>query len=170
MSRPSESARCTGSHVEIAACVEKLAREHREGALVAIQGEAIPRDEALERRAFEALVCAAHARLELASCATTSWLRHEAVIEGSREALLSIGGQLFEALVAHSETTRLKWSVIMTRIFPGEGERTLFCDPGYDLREQSSSALFWVEPCAKPDWRKSQRYPTTTVLRVAARG
>ncbi len=81
-------------------CVENLARERREGALVVIKGEAIPREEAVERRAFEALVCVAHATLELAPCATTSWLRHEAVMEGSRAELLSIGGQLFEALVA----------------------------------------------------------------------
>ncbi len=55
--------------------------------------------------------------------------------------------------------------MIATAHLPGEGERTLFCDPGYDVREQPSSAS--VVMGLEADWRKSQRDPTTSVLRLA---
>ncbi len=167
MSLPLESAGCTGSHVQISAAVESLARDYREGALIAIRA---PGERAKgEARAFEPLVRIAH-EIPALACATTTWLGHEAVVSGPQEELFANGRYLLDALVADPETRSLTWSVIMTRVYPGEGERTLFCDPGYDVAAQPHSALFWVEPYEKPDWRKSQRYPTTTVLRVVERG
>jgi hypothetical protein len=153
--------------VEIAETVVSVSRERREGALVTIQRRG--RVQEGEERAFEALIRVAHEVPSL-TCFTTSWLRHEAVVEGSREALLAVGGKLFHALLAHPDTRWLTWAVIMVRVFPGEGERTLRCDPGYDVKAQAGSGLFWVEPYAKPDWQKPQRYPTTTLVKVVEPG
>ena len=48
--------------------------------------------------------------------------------------------------------------------------RTFMCDPGYDLAAALGNIIAWVEPYPGPDWRKSQRYPTVTLLAVEEEG
>jgi hypothetical protein len=144
-----------------------LSQEGREGAHIAIQRRGHVQEG--EERAFEGSVRIAH-EIPSPTCFTMSWLRHAAVVEGPRESLLTVGAHLLDTLVTHSDTRWLPWEVIMIGVFPGEGERTLRCDPGYDVNAQPGSALFWVEPYAEPDWQEPQRYQTTTVVKVVERG
>jgi hypothetical protein len=92
------------------------------------------------------------------------WARHEFLLRGTREELAPRLQALASALSADRRTAGISWLVVATRIFPGEADRTLRCDPGYDLAGVTSSAAFWVEPFPGDDWTESQRYPITAML------
>lgn len=91
------------------------------------------------------------------------WNALEATLGGSREVLLEQTSTLLGDLRAQAALEGALVQATLTRLYLGEIERTLHCDPGYDLRELKGDYLVWVEPYSGEDWKESRRYPTTSV-------
>ncbi len=94
----------------------------------------------------------------------TAWTRYEGVLLGPRRDLVASAGRVARALSMDACTGRLAWLVVLTRIFPGHPERTLYCDANYDLAKLEATSLVWVEPYPENDWQESQRYPSVEVI------
>ncbi len=95
---------------------------------------------------------------------TSIWGEYHLVLIGSREELVSESMKLIEALSNHPVCGKISWRAILVRVFPGEAQRTLWCDASYDLAPINAPAVVWVEPYPNDDWRESQRYPTVTLM------
>lgn len=94
----------------------------------------------------------------------TAWVRHEGILLGTRAEVTTIARRIALRLTSHALAGRLAWLVVLTRIFPGNAKRTLFCDAHYDLAKLQTTSVVWVEPYPDDDWQKSQRYPTATLV------
>jgi hypothetical protein len=154
------------------AAVEAIAVSRQEGAFLVLEAErgslaCLRRSGASDEELDAILSRAAQValgRLPGATCARTSWNRHELALLGSRDHLAAAATSLLTELLAHPGCGRLGWRAVLTRILPGEALRTLHCDAGYALETITSSAVVWVEPYPGDDWKQSQRYPTTAVV------
>lgn len=163
--------------VRVLSTVEGIAASRGEGALLVLELERrslerLRRGVSEERRAALLLEAAD----VIASClpdsrwARTAWSRFECALPGSREQLAEAATLLVAALREQPDLHGLHWRAVLTRIFPGEPLRTLYCDPEYDLAGLQGSLVAWVEPYAGDDWQEAQRYPTTTLLWKASEG
>lgn len=94
----------------------------------------------------------------------TGWSRLECALPGHHDELAELAKSLVAGLLQRSELRGLQWRAVLTRVFPGDALRTLYCDPEYDLADSQSSLVAWVDPYAGDDWQDAQRYPTTTIL------
>ena len=99
-----------------------------------------------------------------------AWSRFEFAVEGTQVASGVLGRRLLGALSTDPDLARWTWQVVFTEIFVADPMRTFMCDPGYDLAAALGNIIAWVEPYPGPDWRKSQRYPTVTLLAVEEEG
>jgi hypothetical protein len=157
--------------VRVLATVEGIAASRGEGALLVLELERrslerLQRGVSEERRASLLLQAAdvASSCLSDARWARTAWSRFECALSGPREQLAAAAKLLVAGLRAQPDLQGLHWRAVLTRIFPGEPLRTLYCDPEYDLAGLEGSLVAWVEPYAGDDWQEAQRYPTTTLL------
>jgi hypothetical protein len=158
--------------VRVLSTVEGIAASRGEGALLVLE---------LERRSLQRLrrggiseELAASLLLQAADVATsclpdarwarTAWSRFECALSGPQEQLAEAAKRLVVGLREQPDLQGLHWRAVLTRIFPGEPLRTLYCDPEHDLTGLAGSLVAWVEPYAGNDWQEAQRYPTTTVL------
>lgn len=99
-----------------------------------------------------------------AGWARTAWTRHEGVLLGPRAGVIAEGDAVARALSDDPSTGRLTWLVVLTRIFPGEPQRTLCCDANYDLVKLDATSVVWVDPYPGDDWHGPQRYPSCEVI------
>ena len=94
----------------------------------------------------------------------TAWSMFEFALEGKRFTLAPLGARLLSALRVARVPTECAWHLVFIEVFP-EAERTLWCDPGYDLRARDDKTLLaWVKPYRGADWRQPRRYPRVTFL------
>jgi hypothetical protein len=92
------------------------------------------------------------------------WKQFEYVLRGEREVLASLGHRLLRSLRAEPSLAGLQWHLLLIEIYPESPERTLMCDPGYDVADVEGSFVAWVEPYRGDDWRASQKYPLVHFL------
>ncbi|MEZ4222999.1 MAG: hypothetical protein R3B13_18795 [Polyangiaceae bacterium] len=111
----------------------------------------------------------AHHEARGASWIRASWARHEALLLGPRAHVVASANAVACALASNPATRRFAWLVVLTRIYPGNPERTLHCDPNYDLKRLDATCVVWVEPYPGDDWQRSQRYPSVEVLQTYER-
>lgn len=163
-------------HARLIEIVDAMASDHEDGALLLLEAESSSmtrlRDSGATNEDFTAIFLEAsriaNEEITSAASARTGWARFEYALRGPREALTDAARVLVNRLGAHPECMRLSWRAILTRIFPGPGARTHWCDPGYDLLPVKCSAVVWVEPYPGDDWNESQRYPAVTIIWRAA--
>jgi hypothetical protein len=135
--------------------VVALAASGESGALVRIE---LPKDATVE--VLDAVAMAVEKRLPPGvALYRTLWSRFTYVMRGERESLVEQAKQLVDVATGNKEG--LVVQIIMISVVR-EYERTLRCDPNYDLAA-SDASIFWAEPYAGDDWLESQRYPTVTV-------
>jgi hypothetical protein len=101
--------------------------------------------------------------------ARISWRGCEFLLTGSREELTQLATRLLQRLLAWRHGGSLEWRLVLTKVFVGEPDRTLRCDPGYDLASVPNSFVAWVEPYSGADWREPQRYPSTEIVFSASK-
>ena len=162
-------ARISALHAEL----DAIASSRRPGALLSLDVEPQSMRRLREEGATDAESAeVVHAAYELVvSClpgvrsARLAWSRYDFVLRGAREESVAVGERLLASLTTDPRTCRVAWLVVLIRIFEGEAQRTLRCDPGYDLASLKSSTLVWVDPYPGDDWTEPQRYPSTTILR-----
>jgi hypothetical protein len=159
---------------DIRASVEVMARARQPGALLSIEMEwhSLQRARAagLERAAE-----AAHLRgaweMTVAALPPAAigrrvmWTRFDFVLSGTQSTLSRLGQRLVAVLKGMAGS--VEWHLVFTEVFLGESERTLCCDPGYDLLTvKGRTAIAWAKPYSGEDWQLSQRYPTVTFVPV----
>jgi hypothetical protein len=158
--------------VRVLATVEALAASRGDGALLVLEVEKrslerLRRSGALDERVASLLLQAADVAensLPHAGWARAAWSRFECALPGGREELTEVAKTLLASLLEQPALRPLCWRAVLTRVFPGEALRTLYCDPANDLAGIDGSLVAWVEPYAEDDWQESQRYPTTTIV------
>jgi hypothetical protein len=93
------------------------------------------------------------------------WATFEFVVEAAPEDAGRLGRSMLAALRGDDALAAWRWRIIFTEIFRAEPDRTLMCDPGYDI-PATGNVIAWVKPYPGDDWRESQRYPTVTLLEL----
>jgi hypothetical protein len=151
--------------------IEAATRALPRGALLDLLAETDALD-ALRRRGVgevEALRGAWELAVALASPGPfgrrVAWSRFYFLLPGERPQLSEFGRTLLGRLAADARTMPLRWHIVLVAHDGAEPERTLRCDPGYDLQAYAGrSCLAWVTPYDGLDWREPQRYPTFELL------
>jgi hypothetical protein len=149
---------------DIAATVRALAAARTPGALLQIEarlrGAALAKDD--EASVLEPAWSRAMGRLPDGTVARrTGWSTFDAVLPGERDVLVGVARGLLGSFTADRALARCPWQLVLVRI-SDDADRTLMCDPGYDVAAQEGDVLAWVEPYAGADWRVAGRYPTVT--------
>jgi hypothetical protein len=155
----------------LVAAIRDASLRSRAGAVLFLEATASSVDElrrgesdaALHARLLGAFHMAAHL-LSAQTFARAAWRGCQFLLAGSREELSALATELLQRLLARPDRACLEWRLVLTKLFPGDPERTLRCDPGYDLNGVRGSFVAWVEPYAGHDWRESQRYPSTEIV------
>jgi hypothetical protein len=158
--------------VRVMATVEAIAAARGEGALLVLEAqnaslERLKRAGVSDERIGALLLQAATAAGDLlpdVEWARTGWGRLECALPGQHDELAEVAKSLVTGLLEGGEWKGLHWRAVLTRVFPGEPLRTLYCDPEHDLAAIQCSLVAWVDPYAGDDWLEAQRYPTTTLL------
>jgi hypothetical protein len=158
---------------DVEAALEALAATHRPGALFRV--EIAPgslhdaRSHGLERMAEAAVLEHAWAALKLilpgsAVGRRAAWSALEFAVEGEKSTLVALGQEALRIVKQIEGSARLHWHLLFTALQSAAVERTLRCDPGYELRAaERCSIIAWVTPYDGDDWRESTRYPTVTL-------
>jgi hypothetical protein len=94
----------------------------------------------------------------------TLWSRFSFVFELEKQAAAPLGRRLLQALSRELRPSQWTWRIVFTEIDCQDSDRTLMCDPDYDLNKVQGNTIAWVRPYCGPDWRESQRYPSVTFL------
>jgi hypothetical protein len=126
-----------------------------------MHGASTAEERALLAHAWEAR-CPCHSRLP---GAPTAWAKLEFVAHSSRKELAPLAPSLLASLSKATQSHSPRWRVMFIEAQRGAPERTLACDPEYDLEPFAGrSVVVWVTPYAGGDWREPGRYPTVEVL------
>jgi hypothetical protein len=158
--------------VRVLATVEAIAASRGQGALLVLEAQnaslerlrqAGASDERLNAWLLQAATTAENL-LPDADWARTGWSRLECALAGEHDELAEVAKSLITGLLERADGKGLQWRAVLTRVFPGEPLRTLYCDPEHDLASIQCSLVAWVDPYAGDDWLEAQRYPTTTLL------
>lgn len=89
------------------------------------------------------------------------WAWFRIAIPNDKKFILSRSLALYAELRSRRATSA--WQIVLTQIVPGPPERSLQCDPGYDLRPlRGTSFVAWVTPSDQESSRPT--YPVVSIV------